>query len=100
MSIMRGDRMFIHLKSIGEVNAAGKEIMSFGFKGKLIAEPDKPIQMLVIPLLEEIVSITRYTNDEKMAEDLGFLVRYVGSLEVRAGTKPESQPVKAEEAKV
>jgi hypothetical protein len=83
MSIVRGRRVYVEIKSIGECNDKGKSVLSFGFKGKVIAEPDRTLAMLVIPFIGEMLRLARYSDGEAAKADMGALRSYLDGLEIR-----------------
>ena len=80
--ILRGRRMFVELKAIGEVDDRDRAVLSMGFKGKLIAEPDRPMD-LVIGLLGEVSRMARYSGRAALVADLGRLLECVAVLQRR-----------------
>jgi hypothetical protein len=80
--IRRGDRMFVRLAAVGECDASGKVVLSCQYKSKAVAEPDRPL-VLVIGLAETIVEMARYTSVEALEKDLDGLKAYVATLERR-----------------
>lgn len=80
--IARGSRLFVQLAAVGECDEKGKTVLSFGFKGKAIADPDKPLT-LVVGLIEEIAALARYSSADAMRSDLAALSAYVAALSER-----------------
>jgi hypothetical protein len=95
MSIKRGDRMFVQLSALGECDAKGKTVLSVGFKGRAIAEPDRPL-VLAIGLIEQLIEMARYSSAEALQADLEGLVAYVGTLGRRARDHRDAVEAKAE----
>jgi hypothetical protein len=80
----RGCRMFVRLAAVGYCNDQGKCSTAIGFKGNAIAEPDRPLQMLVVGFIEQVVDLARYSSLDALKADIAALREYVGELESRA----------------
>lgn len=79
---MQTNRMYVQLRTIGQCDAKGKSILAMNFSGKTIAEPDKPLTTLVMPLLREIATYARWSSREAAEADLAQLKEYVAGLKV------------------
>ena len=81
--IKRTNRMYVALREIGQCNEKGRSVLALGYKGKFIAEPERPFETLVIPLLDEILNFVNYTDREAGAADLETLKTYINGLEFK-----------------
>ena len=68
--IVRTNRMFISLKTIGEMDAKGKTVFSLGYSGKTVAEPERPLSTAVAKLVLHIANMAKYSTQEDMEADL------------------------------
>ena len=74
-------RVHAQVKSFGYTNAKGKSSMVFGYQGKQMAEPDRPLSTLGVWFLNSITTLARYTDNDELCADLASLKEYVNSLE-------------------
>ena len=87
--IQRGKRLYVQLAAIGECDDAGKSVLQVGFKGKQIAEPDRPL-LLAVGIIEQIATLARYSSEAAARADLDELTWYVNSLRERIiGPEPK-----------
>ncbi len=68
--IVRTNRMFISLKSIGEIDAKGKTVFSIGYGGKTVADPERPLSTAVAKLVLHVANMAKYSTQEDMETDL------------------------------
>lgn len=80
--ILKTNRLYIGLREVGQCNEKGKSVMSVGYRGKFIAHPDKPLQTLMMPLMEEIMKFMRYSDDKMAEEDLKEFKEWVDSIKL------------------
>lgn len=95
MSIKRGDHMFVQLSAMGECDAKGKTVLSVGYKGKAIAEPDRPLQ-LAAGFIEQLLEVARYSSVGALKNDLEAFRKYVGTLERRVQVHEEAVAAEAD----
>jgi len=81
--ILKTNKLYIALREIGQCNEKGKSVMSVGYRGKFIAQPDKPLQTLMMPLLNEIMKFMRYSDDKLAEEDIKVFKEWVDSIEFK-----------------
>lgn len=78
--ILRTNRLYIAIREIGQCNDNGKSVLGMGYKGKIIATPDKPLQTLMVPLINEIMQVMDYSNDKLAEEDLKAFKEWVNGI--------------------
>jgi hypothetical protein len=80
--ILKTNRLYIGLREVGQCNEKGKSVMSVGYRGKFIAKPDKPLQTLMMPLMDEIMKFMRYSDDKLAEEDIKAFKDWVNSIKL------------------
>jgi len=80
--VLKTNRLFIGLREIGQCNEKGKSVLSVGYRGKFIAQPDKPLQTLMMPLMEEIMNFMRYSDDKLAEKDIKAFKEWVNSIKL------------------
>lgn len=83
--LVRGTKAFIKIAKVGEVNDKGKEVLSVGYSGKLIAQPEAPLASLAVPLMRDLLPHVLYDNREQFDLDVNCLRRFVDALEYVPG---------------
>lgn len=91
--VARSNRFFIQISSLGEVDEKGKVIFSVGFKGKRIAEPDRPLALMVSFIHNCIVTKFCYSSGEACRKDVEWLKEYA-SLLASLGSEKSAEPEK------
>jgi hypothetical protein len=79
--IARSNRFFFSLGQVGEVDEKGKTIFAMTFKGKRVADPDRPLALIVGFIHNCIVTKFAYSSPEECAKDIAILKEYVNGLE-------------------
>jgi hypothetical protein len=80
--VLQTNRLYLALKAIGQCDDKGRSLLSVGYKGKFIAEPDMPLQTLLMPLIEEIMRFLIYTDDKSALRDLKKFKEWVDSIKL------------------
>lgn len=80
--IKQTNRLYVAIREIGHCNDKGRSVMSVGLKGKTIAEPNKPLSTVGIALLDMVMELARYTDDEAAKEDIALLKEWVDGIEL------------------
>ncbi len=79
--VVRSNRFFLSLKAIGEVDEKGKTILSLGYKGKIIATPDRPLSTAVAKLILHVAEMVQYSDEGQRDADLKALKKFVVDME-------------------
>lgn len=85
--IARTNRMFFTIGSVGEVDEKGKTVFAVHFKGKRIAEPDRPLMLMVGFIQHCIVSKFAYSSSEECAKDIAIFKEYAAGLSAASEEK-------------
>lgn len=80
--ILKTNTLYLCLREIGQCNEKGKSVMAVGYSGKFIAQPDKPLQSLMMPLMNEIMKFMRYSDDKLADEDIKKFKEWVDSIKL------------------
>lgn len=94
--VLRSNRLYISLREIGEVNEKGKSVFAIGYKGKTIAQPDRPLSTAVFSLIAHVANMAKYTTVEDRDADLKELKRLVKSIHYKPISGESDEPVPAE----
>lgn len=78
--VLRTNKLYVAIREIGQCNEKGKSVFACGYKGKIIAKPDKPLQTLVMPLVNEILKFMQYSDDTIAEEDLKVFKEWVNTI--------------------
>jgi hypothetical protein len=78
--VMVSNRLFIKLHSIGMCDGDGRTVFASHFKGKIVADADRPIRTLLLPVMQEVLDYAKYTDRAEFDADLAALKRYVDGL--------------------
>lgn len=81
--VLKTNKLYIAIREIGQCNEKGKSVFSCGYSGKFIAQPDKPLRTLMMPLIDEIMKFMRYSDDKFADEDIKVFKEWVNSIELR-----------------
>jgi hypothetical protein len=93
--IMRTNRMFVSLNQIGECDEKGKVIFASTHKGKVIADPGRPVATCILPLVIVLLERAHYVSTDEAAKDLESLKRYVNNLKTNDSREAAEQARKA-----
>jgi hypothetical protein len=80
--VLKTNKLYIALREIGQCNEKGKSVLSCGYSGKFIAHPDKPLQTLMVPLINEIMKFLGYSDDKLAEEDIKVFKEWVNSIKL------------------
>lgn len=80
--VLKTNKLYVGIREIGQCNEKGKSVFSLGYKGKIIAQPDRPLQTLMIPLTQEIMKFMQYSDDELANEDIKVFKEWVNSIKL------------------
>jgi hypothetical protein len=77
------NRLYLDVKGYGQCDEKGKAVMGIGLKGRARAEPDRPFRTLILPLINDLLPLCRYSDDAEMEADLAALRDYVDGIAPR-----------------
>lgn len=77
--IKRTNRLYLQLAAIGHCDEKGKSVLALGYKGKIIAKPDRPLG-IVQAILEEMLPVADYSSREAAEKDIAALKEYINGL--------------------
>lgn len=80
--VLKTNKLYISLREIGQCNEKGKSVLSLGYSGKFIAQPDKPLRTLMVPLIDEIMKFVHYSDDKLAEEDIKVFKEWVNSIKL------------------
>lgn len=89
--IARSNRMFFQISRVGEIDNKGKTVFSIGFKGKRVAEPDRPLACMMGFIHNCIVTAFTYSSPEEGEKDIAILKAYVNGLHITAPTTEQEE---------
>lgn len=92
--IVRSNRMFVQLASVGEVDNKGKTVFAARGFEKVIAEVNKPITTCILPLLAMLMNRSHVDDPALMQSELDALKRWVAALHINTPGEKEEQPCK------
>ena len=90
--IARSNQLYIVVTEIGELGTNGKKLFSMGYKGKMTADPDKPLSTLAAGLLGEMLKTMRWSTDEAMEADVARFLKLIDNTFRPPVPKTEEQP--------
>lgn len=74
-------RNFVSVRSIGRRDTDGIDIVSITkYTGEQLAEENRPLQTMVMPILDHIMRDLRYTDRSKIAEDMKVFKAWVANI--------------------
>lgn len=88
MGLALTNRLFISVKQIGQCDERGRAVFAAGYSGKMIAQPERPIRTLILPLMQRMLEMSRYTDRAEFDADLAALRKFVDGLFIEKGGKP------------
>lgn len=77
--ILRGNRLFVKVKEIGELGDNDRAVVSYGYGDRLKAPLDKPL-ILAQWFIREILPMCHYSDDSARDADLASLQGYVNAI--------------------
>jgi hypothetical protein len=85
--ISRTNQLFIELRRVGEVDAKGKVKFACGYRGKIVASPDRPLALFAKLIHEFVCRGFRYSTPEAAKMDLEQFQKWAAGLttQPRAG---------------
>lgn len=87
--ISRTNQMFIEIRRVGEVNDKGKVRFARGYKGKIIAPPDRPLALFAKLIEEFVFRGFPYSSAEALREDVEKFQKWANAF--KPGYKEERQ---------
>jgi hypothetical protein len=78
--ISRTNQLFIELRRVGEVDAKGKVKFARGYRGKIVASPDRPLALFAKLAHEFVVRGFAYSTPEAAKADLEWFQKWCASL--------------------
>jgi hypothetical protein len=83
-------RLYLDLKGIGVCSEKGRAGAGIGYRGRMKAEPDRPIRSLILPLLDDVLPFLRYSSPAECDAEIAALKEWVAGLEnTNVGTEKD-----------
>jgi hypothetical protein len=84
--IKQTNRLYMAIREIGQCDGRGRSVLSLGYRGKIIAQPDRPLATMVWPLINELLQYVNYSGDDAALKDINQFKEIIASL--RYGNGP------------
>lgn len=88
-----GNKVALKLKSIGTVQPNGRYSWTFGYMPLIEGKPDLPLSSLLIPLIQNISALARYSTVEAAKTDIETLLTFIQTLNAHdTPVAPKGEP--------
>lgn len=74
-------RLYLDLKGYGICNEKGRASGGVSIHGRIVGEPNRPVRSVILPLLNELMPLWRYSADEECHAEIAALKEWVAGLE-------------------
>lgn len=74
--VLKTNCAFIRVAETGMLGANGKSVMTLGFGGRMVAEPDKPME-LALSACQLVSDVARWSTDEARRADVKAFVERI-----------------------
>jgi hypothetical protein len=80
--VLKTNKLYLSIREIGQCNEKGKSVFAAGYRGKIVAEPDRALMTLMVPLCQEIMNFVRYSDDKLAEEDLKLFKKWINTIKL------------------
>jgi hypothetical protein len=77
--IKRTNRLYVQLAAIGQCDERDKSVLALGYRGKIIAKPDRPLG-IIQAIMQEMLPVMDYSSREAAEKDIAELKEYINGL--------------------